>query len=187
MPAAITFKPLTPARWRDFEQLFGANGACGGCWCMAWRWPHKEFLQKKGAGAKRAFKKIVESGKPPGILAYAGREPVGWVAISPRKDIVRLEGSKVLAPIDDQPVWCVPCFFIRKDFRNQGLTSELLKVAAEFAKKHDAKIVEGYPYDVDKKQAPPFVWTGLLSSFTKAGFTEVARRSKTRPIMRKEL
>jgi GNAT superfamily N-acetyltransferase len=95
-----------------------------------------------------------------------------------------VEGSKVLAPVDDQPVWCVPCFFIRKDFRNQGLTSELLKAASEFAKKNGAKIVEGYPYDVGNKQAPPFVWTGLLSSFTKAGFTEVARRSKTRPIMR---
>jgi GNAT superfamily N-acetyltransferase len=154
---------------------------------MAWRWPHKEFLQKKGAGARRAFKKIVESGKPPGILAYVGREAIGWVAIAPRQEIVRLEKSKVLAQVDDQPVWCVPCFFIRKDFRYQGLTSELLKAAAEFARRQGAKIVEGYPYDVDKKQAPPFVWTGLLSSFTKAGFSEVARRSKSRPIMRLNL
>lgn len=183
----FSFRPLTSARWGDFEKLFGDNGACGGCWCMAWRWQHKEFVQKKGAGAKRAFKKIVESGSPPGILSYSGREPVGWVAIAPRHEIVRLEGSRVLAPVDDQPVWCVPCFFIHKDYRNQGLTSELLKAATEFARKKGAKIIEGYPYDLSKKQPPPFVWTGLLSSFTKAGFTEVARRSKTRPIMRLEV
>lgn len=182
--ATFTFKPLTTARWPDFEILFGENGACGGCWCMAWRWPHKEFLQKKGAGAKRAFKKVVDSGVSPGVLAYAGREAVGWIAIAPRTEIKRLESSRVLAPIDDEPVWCVPCFFVRKDYRRQGLSTELLRAAAEFARKHGAKIVEGYPYDVKKVTAPPFVWTGLASAFVKAGFTEVARRSKTRPIMR---
>jgi GNAT superfamily N-acetyltransferase len=185
-PPTLTFKPLTPARWDDFETLFGSKGACGGCWCMAWRWQHKEFLQKKGAGAKRAFKKIVEGGRPPGILAYAGREPVGWIAIAPREEFVRLEGSRVLAPVNDQPVWSVICFFVRKDFRKQGLSVELLKAAAEFAKKKGAKIVEGYPYDLEKDQPPPFVWTGLLSAFEKAGFQEVARRSKTRPMMRME-
>ena len=29
--------PLTPERWADLEELFGENGACGGCWCMWWR------------------------------------------------------------------------------------------------------------------------------------------------------
>jgi hypothetical protein len=94
----FNFKPLTPARWPDFEVLFGENGACGGCWCMAWRWQHKEFLQKKGAGAKQAFKKIVEGKTPPGILAYAGKEPVGWIAIAPRDQFVRLEGSRGSRP-----------------------------------------------------------------------------------------
>lgn len=31
------------------------------------------------------------------------------------------------------------------------------------------------------------VWTGLASSFRKAGFNEVARRSETRPIMRYQI
>jgi GNAT superfamily N-acetyltransferase len=183
----FTFKPLTPERWKDFETLFGANGACGGCWCMAWRWQPKEFRQKKGDGAKRAFKKIVNGSVPPGLLAYAGKEAVGWVAIGPRTDYERLAGSKVLAPVDDQPVWCVPCFFIRKDYRNQGLSTELLKAAAVFAKRHKAKVVEGYPYDVEKKLPVVFVWTGLLGTYTKAGFKEVARRSDQRPIMRLSL
>jgi hypothetical protein len=34
--------------------------------------------------------------------------------------------------------------------------------------------------------ADAFVWTGLASAFRQAGFKEVARRSKTRPIMRRE-
>ncbi|HET9696552.1 MAG TPA: GNAT family N-acetyltransferase [Terriglobales bacterium] len=187
MAVRLTFKPLTLDRWPDFEILFGENGACGGCWCMAWRWKHKEFLQKKGAGAKRAFKKIVEGKTAPGILAYSDKEPVGWIAIAPREQFTRLEGSRVLAPIDDQPVWSIPCFFVRKDFRHKGVSVQLLEAAADFARKQKAKIVEGYPYDLDKEMPPPFVWTGLASAFEKAGFQEAARRSKTRPIMRKQL
>jgi GNAT superfamily N-acetyltransferase len=184
---AFSFKPLTPALWHDFETLFGDNGACGGCWCMAWRQSNKEFQKKKGAGNKRAIKKLVESGRPPGILAYAGREPIGWVSIAPREQFVRLAGSRVLAPVDDQPVWSVSCFFVRKDFRKQGLTIELLNAAADFARKKDAKVIEGYPYDLKQNLPPPFVWTGLLASFEKAGFKEAARRSKTRPLMRRAL
>jgi len=30
----LTFRPLTRARWRDLEKLFGERGACAGCWCM---------------------------------------------------------------------------------------------------------------------------------------------------------
>jgi GNAT superfamily N-acetyltransferase len=33
----LTIRPLTPARWRALEDLFGKNGACNGCWCMYWR------------------------------------------------------------------------------------------------------------------------------------------------------
>ena len=154
---------------------------------MAWRRRAKDFRANSGSGNKRAVKKVVEKGMPPGILAYAGREPVGWVSVAPRKEFIRLEGSRVLAPLDDEPVWSATCFFVRKDFRNQGLTSQLIDAAAEFARKKGATVLEGYPYDVTEKQAPPFVWTGLLGSFAKAGFKEAARRSRTRPIMRRSL
>jgi len=183
----FTFKPLTPARWAHFEMLFGDNGACGGCWCMAWRQANKDFQRNKGAGNKRAIKKLVESGTPPGILAYSGREAVGWISIAPREQFIRLEGSKVLAPVDDKPVWSVTCFFVRKDFRRHGLTIELLNAASEFARKRGAKIVEGYPNDLKENITPVFVWTGLAISFERAGFKEAVRRSKTRPIMRRVL
>lgn len=180
----LTFHPLTADRWHDFELLFGKNGACGGCWCMAWRLVPKEFKQQQGDSNRRAMKKIVSTRTPPGVLAYDGKEPVGWVAIAPREMFVRLEGSKVLAPVDDKPVWSIMCFFIRKDHRRQGLSVELLKAAGKFAKKNRAKIVEGYPQDLKKDLPAPFVWTGLTSAFRSAGFEEVARRSATRPIMR---
>src|SRR4051794_41172216 len=106
----FTFHPLTPSRWGDFETLFGDNGACGGCWCMTWRLTAKEFQLRKGTGNRRAMKKVVTAGPPPGILAYSGGKAVGWCSIAPRSEFVRLVKSRVLAPVDDQDVWSVTCF-----------------------------------------------------------------------------
>jgi hypothetical protein len=33
----LTVRPLTPDLWPALEDLFGENGAVGGCWCMYWR------------------------------------------------------------------------------------------------------------------------------------------------------
>src|SRR5690242_5253190 len=33
----LTIRPLTPDLWPALEDLFGDNGAVGGCWCMYWR------------------------------------------------------------------------------------------------------------------------------------------------------
>jgi len=39
----------------------------------------------------------------------------------------------------------------------------------------------------EERQPPAFVWTGFESTFRRAGFEEIARRSPTRPILRKPL
>lgn len=181
----FNFHPLTRSRWNDFEKLFGQRGACGGCWCMSWRLQSSEFRKGKGDKNKRAMQKIVCSGEVPGIIAYFGKEPVGWCSIAPREKFVSLERSRVLARIDDEPVWSISCFFVAKPYRRMGLSSKLIKAAADYAKKKGAGIVEGYPNELSKGVLPdPFVWTGIASAFRKAKFKEVLRRSKTRPIMR---
>ncbi len=182
------FWPLTPDRWKDLEHLFGERGACGGCWCMAWRLAHKDFAAGKGEGNRRAFRAVVKQGPPPGILAYCGTGPVGWCAVAPRSAYPRLANSRVLAPVDDEPVWSVSCLFVTKGHRRKGLSAELLQAAATLAQSHGAGVVEGYPVDTRGKDQPaPFVWTGLPPAFLKAGFKEVARRSPTRPVMRRVL
>ena len=131
------------------------------------------------------MKKLVNSNSEPGILAYFKNEPVGWCAIAPRENYIRLENSRVLKRIDEEVVWSVPCFFIKKEFRRKGLSTELLKAAIEFGKSKGIKIIEGYPTEPYSKNIPAaFAWTGIPFSFLKAGFKEVIRRSKTRPIMR---
>ena len=179
------FKPLTNETWDDFEKLFGKRGACGGCWCMFFRCSRREFNANQGEGNRKAMRRIVKSGGSPGILLYKSGEAVGWCAIAPRGEYVALTRSRVSAPVDDKPVWSVTCFFIAKQHRKQGLSVALLEAAVAFAKKKGAKIVEGYPQEVSKPQADVFVYHGLASTFEKAGFHEVARRSPTRPVMRR--
>jgi len=182
---SLTFHPATPSRWSDLAELFGERGACGGCWCMFWRLPRKEFDAGKGSKNKRALKRIVESGREPGILAYDGKEPIGWCAIAPRADYTALERSRILKPVDDHPVWSVSCLFIKKSYRRQGVSSMLLRAVVAFAKSHGAGIVEGYPVEPSMEKMPdPFLWHGVPSAFLDAGFKEVARRSPSRPIMR---
>lgn len=182
---ALRFHPLTPNRWPDLERLFGNRGACGGCWCMWWRLSRSEFEKAKGEGNRRAFRRIVASGSRPGLLAYAAGEPIAWCAVGPRGSFPVLDRSRILAPVDDEPVWSVTCFFVARPYRRKRITVRLLEAAAEFARRRGAKILEGYPVEVRSGNMPDaFAWTGLVGAFRAAGFSEVARRSKTRPIMR---
>ena len=177
--------PLTAERWPDLEALFGPRGACGGCWCMLWRLTHTEFERQKGEGNRRDFKAIVESGAAPGLLGYVGAQPVGWCAVAPREDYPALERSRILKPVDDEPVWSVTCLFVARPFRRQGLTVRLLVAAVAHAGQQGARIVEAYPVEPKTPDMPAaFAWTGTASAFRQAGFTEVLRRSPTRPIMR---
>jgi len=181
----LNFHPLTPVRWTDLEKLFGEHGACGGCWCMWWRLTRTQFNKQKGKANKKALKKIVASGQVPGIIAYDHQEPVAWCSVAPRETYNSLERSRTLKRIDDKPVWSVVCFFVAKSHRNKGLMIRLLRAAIDYARQRGGKTLEGYPVDPQKGRLPdPFAYTGLLRSFLKAGFTEVLRRSKTRPIMR---
>jgi GNAT superfamily N-acetyltransferase len=181
--------PLTPARWKDFEKLFGPRGACAGCWCMEPRQTRSEWERFKGEINRRAMKRLVEKGeRPPGLLAYLGKEPVGWISIEPREAFSKLARSRILAPVDDKPVWSIVCFFVDKRHRGRGLSVALIEGAVDHARKQGAQIVEGYPVDPKKGPMPPvFAFTGLAAAYRKARFKEVARRSPTRPIMRRTL
>jgi GNAT superfamily N-acetyltransferase len=188
--AELRFYPLTAERWEDLEELFGERGASGGCWCMWWRLKRSEFERQKGEGNRLALKRIVDSGEIPGILAYDAElyQPAGWCSVAPREHFPVLERSRVLKRIDDKQVWSIVCLFVGKPFRHKGVTVGLLNAAVRYVRESGGKIVEGYPVEPRKDQMPDvFAWTGLASSFRKAGFSEQLRRSETRPIMRYEI
>ena len=180
----LSFHPLTRNLWNDLEELFGAHGACGGCWCMHWKLRGKDYEEAKGYETRQMHKSIIDSGTTTGLLAYFYGEVAGWVAVEPRRDYERLAYSRVLKSVDDEQVWSVPCFFVAKKFRRKGINVELLKAAVEFVRSKGGTIVEGYPVDGSSDIPAPFAFTGTASAFIRAGFKEVARNSPTRPIFR---
>ncbi len=183
--SALVLRPVTPERWRDIEALFGPRGACAGCWCMWWRLGRSQFEAHKGESNRRAFRRLVRGGAVPGVLAYWDEEPAGWCCIGPRTEFPALDRSRVLARIDDQAVWSIVCFFIARRHRHQRLSMWLAQAAVDYARASGAAIVEAYPIDTCSPAYPDaYAYTGLLSTFTRIGFSEVGRRSPSRPIVR---
>ncbi len=183
----IQIYEATPDRWQDFEQLLGPQkGGPGGCWCMLWRLRKKEYDASSKKERREAIASRFKCDIPPGLIAYDEKTPIGWCSISPRLEFARLDNSRVLKPVDDKPVWSVTCFYIARAYRRQGVSVRLLNGACDFVRRRAGVAIEGYPIDPDRASYPAvYAWIGLVSAFRAAGFDEVARRSPTRPIMRK--
>jgi GNAT superfamily N-acetyltransferase len=183
--STLEFQPLTRERWSDFEELFGAHGAYGGCWCMWWRLTRREFDELRGEGNRQGMKRIVESGEVPGILSYCEGRPVGWCSVAPRESYGSLERSPVLKRLDNTQVWSIVCFFVARSYRGQGIAEALIRGAVEYVRSQGGKVVEAYPTQPRKARlAPVSSYMGLPAMFERAGFVECARPSKSRVIMR---
>ena len=179
---------MTKARWPDLVRLFGKHGGCAGCWCMYPRLRHRDYVAGKGAVNRRRLRALVTRRQVHGLLAYAGGEPAAWCSLGPRETFPSLAKSRVLAAVDDRPVCSVVCFYIDRRHRRRGLPAQLLEAAAAYAARRGASLLEGYPHDRGRAPLPDaFAWHGLLTSFQRAGFEEVARRSAARPIVRRRL
>jgi GNAT superfamily N-acetyltransferase len=177
--------PATPERWADLERLFGARGACGGCWCMYWLLPGAAFDLQKGEPNRLALMARVGGGEAPGLVGYQDDAPVAWCAVGPRARYPRLNRSRILAPVDDAPVWSLVCLFVARRFRRAGWSARMVAGAVEHVRRAGGAIVEAYPVEPRGPAVPDvFAWTGFVSAYRAAGFVEVARRSPTRPIMR---
>ncbi len=123
--------PVTRERFSDLERLFGPRGACGGCWCMWWRLTAREFDAMKGEENRAALAALVDRGEVPGLLAYSGSEPVGWCSVAPRETFPRLERSRLLRRVDDEPVWSIVCFYVARAERGRGVMTALVRGAID--------------------------------------------------------
>jgi GNAT superfamily N-acetyltransferase len=184
----IACRPLTGELWGDLERLFGPErGACAGCWCMWFKLRRPEWDAAGRAGRKAMFKALVEAGPAPGVLAYAGPEPVGWCAVEPREAYPVILRSRVRQPVDDRPAFAITCFYLTPRWRRKGLMRPLIEGAVELARARGAELVEAYPLDPAPGERPSGAFTGIVAAFAGCGFVTVARRSKVRVVMRREL
>jgi GNAT superfamily N-acetyltransferase len=180
----LTIRALTSDLWPAFEDLFGKRGACNGCWCM---YPRigTQYRRRQGSANKRAFRAIVEQGPPPGLLAFDGKLAVAWCQLTPRDAVPWLDRTWRLKRVDDLPVWSLTCFYVRKGYRRKGVTSMLIEAAVKTARRMKAPALEAYPFDASI--SPSASSTGYASTFERAGFETVERRTPARPIMRRKL
>jgi GNAT superfamily N-acetyltransferase len=86
---------------------------------------------------------------------------------------------------DEDGLWSVTCFVVRVGHRRQGVAAALLRGAVDLARRHGARIVEGYPVDPSvRATGSSGLYQGPLSMYLHAGFTEVVRPSESRSIVR---
>ena len=200
--SALRVHPVTAARWGDLVELFERPGPRGAwprtsaCYCMFWRLPPAEYeaafrersLQNVSGGpATAAMAELVAGGTVPGLLAYRAGQPVGWVAVSPRSQLVRLEHTTQLrsdeAPVDEK-TWSISCFYVHRSQARSSVGATLLAAAVAHAVEHGATAVEGYP--VKAGSVDPY--TGYDTMFAEAGFRLVRPgRGKGRALWRRDL
>ena len=178
----LTIHPLTPERLPALEDLFATTGPVSRCWCMYWR-IGDSYRKRPSKENKAAFRKLVKNGPPPGLLAFDGDVAVGWCQLTPRDALPWMDKTWRLKRVDNLPVWSISCFYIRKGYRKQGVTSALITAAIETARQAGAPAIEAYPFADESSSATS---TGRVSTFKRAGFKIVARHVPPRPIMRYE-
>ncbi|MBS0565129.1 MAG: GNAT family N-acetyltransferase [Proteobacteria bacterium] len=183
-------RPLTPDLIADFITLFGPEGACYGCWCTAYLLRPRQRHAMTGDERREVMLDRVRRGPPPGLLAYDGADPVGWMQIGRRFDVPewnnpgRVSSPLPDAPADDPGVWGITCFFFRRSHRGKGLTHPLLAAGIAFARSHGARLLEAAPM-VHSRQAKSIpLCVGPAKTFQKAGFQTVATVKEGRPLMR---
>jgi len=187
----ITCRPLESRDWSNIERLFGANGACGGCWCMWWRVPRggKLWTEAKGANNRAAFRRLVEKGAVHGILAFSDNEPVGWCSFGPRSSFPRLERVRALKRPWSEQTWSINCFYVPRAWRGHGVAKMLVKEATKQAFLSGATEVEGYPVmPVASGSGLPavFAWTGVPALFESCGYRQLPRQTGHRRVFLRE-
>jgi GNAT superfamily N-acetyltransferase len=189
----IEIEPLTSDRWNDLAALFEEGGDPRWCWCQFYRVRGLDWSNSSADGNRERLATLTRDGPPPGLVGYQDGRAVGWVSLAPRPAYDRLTHAKLLAPVDDKPVWSIVCFVVSRSARRQGVAKALLDGAIAWAKGQGATILEAYPSDVKGRKVPAAnLYHGSLSMFEDAGFEVVARRqfNKTtpvRPIVRLDL
>ena len=176
-------EPLTARRWPALEDLFGRSGASNGCWCMYWRIGPR-YKDRPREQNKHELERLTRRTAAPGLLAFDGDVAAGWCELAPRAELAWLASTRFLGPVDDLPVWSVPCFYVRRSYRGRGGHGAQIDGAIAAAAAAGAPALEAYPVDPDAAGHTGNLFSGLVPAFTRRGFREVARRRGDRPVLR---
>ena len=187
----LEVRALTPSRFDDVVDLFGTRGDPSWCWCQYFLTTGNDDTRSADDN-REALRAQAARRRRPGLVAYAGGTPVGWVQVGPRPSYPRLTGNRALAKVagddmGDTGVWAVTCFVVKVGRRRRGVGAALLDAAVTAARGAGAHTLEGHPVDVAARggrSGSAELYHGALSTFLAAGFTEVGRTGPSRPVVR---
>lgn len=189
----ITTEPATPARWDDVQRALTGGGDGASCQCI---WPmlsNKDWNETTTPQRTEMFRDEIEQGPPPGLIAYVDGEAAGWIRIGPRTRQTRVPRTRMIAaastePFDDESVWAVTCFVVRREHRGRGLNRELLRAAVDYARESGARLIEGYPVDTQgTTQRANELFHGTLGTFLAAGFEQQTEMKPGRALVTLDL
>jgi GNAT superfamily N-acetyltransferase len=182
---SIAIRAATADRWDDLVTVFGRRGDDPSwCWCQLFLSSATSQPSDSGSAPdnrQALYQEVTQAKVAPGLIAYDADRPVGWTRVGPRSGFPGVLGNRSLARVltDDA---------VDSHDRRSGVGSALLRAAVEFAGEHGATAVEGYPVDASALKAASVagsaLFTGTVAMFASAGFVEVARPTRTRPLMR---
>jgi GNAT superfamily N-acetyltransferase len=190
--------PANEAGWDDIQAVFGKRGDAAVCQCQRFKLAPKEAFRSFPA-EERAMRLRAQTnaGHPEaeatvGLVAYLDGEPVGWCAVEPRsaydglRRVFRIPWQGRTEDKADSTVWAVTCIFVRAGFRGQGFSYELVRAAADFARRRGARAVEGYPLITESRQEITWgeIHVGSRNVFAAAGFIEASHPTPRRVVMR---
>jgi len=191
----LTVVPANEASWEDLRAVFDASDP-GQCACQRYKvigWIWRDSTQPERTAALRTQTACdrLDAASTSGLVAYVAGEPAGWVAVEPRTAYPKLRNSRVPWPgreedKDDEGVWAVTCFVVRKGLRGRGLTYHLARATVDYARGRGARALEGYPMATQPGKV--ITWgelhVGARQIFEEAGFTEVTHPTPRRYVMR---
>lgn len=193
---SVRIVPANEASWEDLQAIFGTTDYAGRCRCQRFKvvgWVWRDTTQEERTEMLRLQTACGEPGAAAtsGLAAYLDDEPAGWVAVEPRPAYPKLRTSRVPwtgrdEDKDDDGVWAVTCFTIRKGYRGRGLTYPLARATIGYARERGARAIEGYPMIAEPGKE--ITWgemhVGARQIFEEAGFGEVSRPTVRRVVMR---
>ncbi|HEX8345132.1 MAG TPA: GNAT family N-acetyltransferase [Actinoplanes sp.] len=194
-PDQLTIVPANEASWDDLTAVFGTTDA-GRCQCQRFKvagWIWRDSTLDERTAMLRAQTACGDPGATAtsGLVAYVDGEPAGWVAVEPRTAYPKLRSSRIPwsgrdEDRDDDGVWAVTCFAVRKGFRGRGLTYALAEATVAFARERGARALEAYP--MITQPGRQITWgelhVGARQVFEDAGFTEISHPTLRRVVMR---
>jgi GNAT superfamily N-acetyltransferase len=191
----LTIVPANQASWADIAAIFGTSDP-GRCQCqrrkvVGWIWRDSTQQERTAMLREQTACGDPTATATSGLVAYVDGEPAGWVAVEPRIAYPKLRTTPVPwrgrdEDKDDDGVWAVTCFVVRKGYRGRGLTYPLAEATIVFAHQRGARALEAYPMITQAGKV--ITWgelhVGARQVFEDAGFKEVSHPTLRRVVMR---